>query len=242
MLKRVAIAAILAISSIGLGFLLMSQIQFGNMGVSQPSISIVTDEVTLTVGRRCERDPHHFTVNFTLRNSGDSDGFATVELVIRGVTEARSNIDIVERTKFFVEAQSAEAESLSGSAVSCIITEEDVFIRVVRLEGSSPGISVIEVGEAGINTADLACFRITPGGIFDFAPDEFGATSEVEFTVINTSNVEASAVVEMLARGEVLSSESLLVEANSRTVVSMIADEILCGITAEEVVVRIAEV
>ena len=221
---------------------MISQSQFGNLAVPQPSISIVTDEVTLIVGRRCERDPHHFTVDFTLKNSGDIDGFATVELVIRGVTEARSNIDIVERIKFFVEGQSTESRSQSGSAVSCIITEEDVFVRIVRLERSSPGISVVEVGETGINTADLACFRITPGGIFNFAPDEFGATSEIEFTVINTSNVEASAIVEMLARGEVLSSESFLVEANSRTVVSMIADEILCGITAEEVVVRIAEV
>ena len=239
MLKRVAVALIIAISAIGFGFLLISQTQIGNFAVSLPSISIETDEVKLIADRRCERDPHRFTVDFTLRNSGDSDGFATVELVIGGVTEARSNIDIIERTKFFVEAKSTEAKSLSGLAISCLISKDVIFVRLVALEGARPGISVIEVGEAGINTGNLTCFRVTPGGVFDFAPDELGATSKIEFTLINTGSAEAYAVVEMVARGEALSSERFLVSGNSREVVSMTADEILCGITGEEVIVRI---
>jgi hypothetical protein len=239
MIRRAALALIFAVAAVGLGFLLISQPQLGNFTPPEPIISIVSNDVTLTADRRCERDPHHFTVDFTLRNSGDTDGFATVELVIGAVTEARSNIDIIERTKFFVGGQSTEVKSLSGSAISCLLTEEDIFVRLAGLEGSRPGISVIEVGEAGVNTADLTCFRITPGGVFDFAPDEQGATSEIAFTLINTSSEEADAVVEMVARGEILSSQRFVIDGNSREVVSMAAAEILCGITAEEVIVRI---
>ncbi len=242
MVSRVAIALIIAISAVGFGFLLLSQTQIGNFATSRPSISIEDEEVTLVGDRRCERDPHRFTVDFTLRNSGDTDGFARVELFIGGVTEARSNIDIIERTKFFVKAQSIEAESLSGEAISCLISKDVIFVRVVDLERSGPGISVIEVGEAGINTGNLSCFKTFPGGLFDFAPDELGATSNIEFTLINTGSAEAYAVVEMRAKGEALSTERFLVGGNSREVVSMFADEILCGIIAEEVVVRVTGV
>ena len=46
----------------------------------------------------------------------------------------------------------------------------------------------------------------------------------------------------MRARGEEISTERFLVGGNSREVVSMFADEILCGIIAEEVVVRVTGV
>ncbi len=70
------------------------------------------------------------SVGFTLINSGDSDGFATVEMVARG--------EVVATNRFFLTDNTRQSQTLFSDNLACNTDRNEVKIRIASVESIPP--------------------------------------------------------------------------------------------------------
>ena len=68
------------------------------------------------------------------------------------------------------------------------------------------------------------------------------ATAAASFTVINTGNVDGFTTVEMVAQREVISSNRYFVAAGARQIKSLIAPNLHCSMSFDEISIRVGTI
>ena len=144
-----------------------------------------------------------------------------------------------EMTVFGPAIEDLDSRVMSSQA-ELIQTQEELSRARTELAEllAKPDISLIDIG-TGID--QRSCYY---GGFLGFGdqfdPEAFASIASVEFTIINTSEVDGFANVEMMARGQVLSSNRYFVDADSREIKTLIVDNVRCAMNEGEITIRIA--
>ena len=85
-----------------------------------------------------------------------------------------------------------------------------------------------------------------PQGVLEIGPQfKAGAneaTAAASFTVINTGNVDGFTTVEMVAQREVISSNRYFVAAGARQIKSLIAPNLHCSMSFDEISIRVGTI
>ena len=132
--SSIAIALIVvAIVAFGAGVLYVTYfVGSGPILSSEPRIRLPDITISYPAGREplgCLGAPNSFflpvTISFNLVNSGEVDGFATVEMVARG--------EVVNSNEYFVRTDTREPKSLSKELI-CNMEEGEISVRIAALE------------------------------------------------------------------------------------------------------------
>ncbi len=68
------------------------------------------------------------TANFIIVNSGNTDGFVVVELVIRG--------EVLSSNRYFIRGDDSVPKSLHADGINCAIGWEEVSVRIADISRS----------------------------------------------------------------------------------------------------------